>query len=535
MVLARPPSPAVGGVAGFRSTPCAQMMRTRRVAVSRARKESLALAGRRTVDLGSRRGDACAVRAQSVDEWVDEFTDLNDRKSDDPIALPTVSKRKRIILVRHGQSTWNAEGRMQGSSNNSELTARGKDQAKVTGDLLKAAKFDATFVSPLRRAQTTADIVWANATDKPTIVNALREIDLYSFQGLVKKEAEAAGGQTYETWKRQPAQFQIDGHYPVRELWHRASVAWQEMLEDDATNVLVVAHNAVNQALICSSVGLPANYFRRFVQSNGALTVLDFFPTPPTQTVPKVVIDRLNQAPASPSWSKHKEGSPSMKFILVRHASTDMTEGGIILGTMDESLNKKGKKQAKMIADFLSKLKVDKVFSSPTKRTVQSVYQLAKNQTHKEVDVTLKEKLANSYMGEWQGIPAKKVRGQPPPRDAETLDLLWDRTGEAWEDIIGEASTQDDKVVVVAAHAAVISAIICHALELSPAYTSVFRLNPGSMSVIEFPLGVQKGPGQVVTTNFLSHLGDFATSATLEADEEAELLDSETCGWDGCT
>ena len=64
----------------------------------------------------------------------------------------------------------------------------------------------------------------------------------------------------------------------VRELWYRASLAWREVLHSKALRScgLLVAHNAVNQALLCTALGLPPCFFRRFSQSNAAFTVLDF-------------------------------------------------------------------------------------------------------------------------------------------------------------------------------------------------------------------------------------------------------------------
>ena len=55
----------------------------------------------------------------------DEFDSLNDRQDAKPLSLPPVKTPKRIVLVRHGQSTWNAEGRVQGSCNISVLTDKG--------------------------------------------------------------------------------------------------------------------------------------------------------------------------------------------------------------------------------------------------------------------------------------------------------------------------------------------------------------------------------------------------------------------------
>ncbi len=73
----------------------------------------------------------------STTAWHDEFTELNDRVDAPPLPLPPISARKRIVLVRHGQSTWNAEGRIQGSSNAAVLTEKGKSQALKTASYVR--------------------------------------------------------------------------------------------------------------------------------------------------------------------------------------------------------------------------------------------------------------------------------------------------------------------------------------------------------------------------------------------------------------
>lgn len=90
---------------------------------------------------GSRHVVVTASAAPVVDTefaWTgsDEFSHLEDRKDLPPLPLPAITSRKRVVLVRHGQSTWNAEGRIQGSSNFSCLTAKGTAQAETTRDLV---------------------------------------------------------------------------------------------------------------------------------------------------------------------------------------------------------------------------------------------------------------------------------------------------------------------------------------------------------------------------------------------------------------
>lgn len=82
---------------------------------------------------------------------------------------------------------------------------------------------------------------------------------------------------------------------PCRELWYRASLAWRQILEADNTrSALVVAHNAVNQAMLNTAIGLPPTFFRRLTQTNGATSVVDFQPN--GDSPPSRIIDRINQA-----------------------------------------------------------------------------------------------------------------------------------------------------------------------------------------------------------------------------------------------
>lgn len=120
------------------------------------------------------------------------------------MALPSP---KRVVLVRHGQSTWNEEGRIQGSSDFSVLTNKGESQADISRQMLlhdsfdvcftrflnlwsknhvlgsiKRSNFRFVFISPLKRSKKTAEIIWGSREAEMIFDYDLREIDLYSFQ-----------------------------------------------------------------------------------------------------------------------------------------------------------------------------------------------------------------------------------------------------------------------------------------------------------------------------------------------------------------
>lgn len=76
---------------------------------------------------------------ESTFHWqgADQFTELDDRRDAQPLALPVVSAPLRVVLVRHGQSTWNASGRIQGSTDFAVLTPKGEAQADTTRQMVR--------------------------------------------------------------------------------------------------------------------------------------------------------------------------------------------------------------------------------------------------------------------------------------------------------------------------------------------------------------------------------------------------------------
>lgn len=71
----------------------------------------------------------------------------------------------------------------------------------------------------------------------------------------MKHEGKEKFGTAFRQWQLDAPNFIIDGHYPVRELWARARSSWDSILNHQSKSVLVVAHNAVNQALVATAIG----------------------------------------------------------------------------------------------------------------------------------------------------------------------------------------------------------------------------------------------------------------------------------------
>ncbi|BDA42581.1 probable phosphoglycerate mutase GpmB at N-terminal half [Coccomyxa sp. Obi] len=395
--------------------------------------------------------------------------------------------------------------------------------------MLKDDKFDALFHSPLARADQTAQIIWGSREGPITVLPSLREIDLYSFQGLLKHEGKARYGDQYKQWQKDAAAFMIDGQAPVRELWYRSSLAWQQILGvDDVRNALVVAHNAVNQALLNTALGLPPTFFRRLTQTNAATSVVDFQPNgthPPSR-----IIDRMNQAPGSP-FGAPKPGNG--RLVLVRVGVAEGFKEGMLLGMRNDPLSTLGKVQGQKAAELLMDIQVDAMFSSPVKRAMENARTIADLQSLAGFSfppVQVLDALKNRDWGSLEGKNAAEV-GADVAGAAEPLDAFWRRSADAWRQLQVEAHRDGGKAVAVVTHSPLISAMLCHCLGLGSSDLSLFRTGGGSITIIDFPDVAQAeglAHGIVRCTNFTAHLGRWAVPVTRDDVEYA------VCGIDGC-
>eukprot|EP00958_Prasinococcus_capsulatus_P005457 scaffold527_cov368-Prasinococcus_capsulatus_cf.AAC.25 len=279
----------------------------------------------------------------------------------------------RIVIVRHGQSTWNAEGRIQGSTDDSVLTTKGVSQAYTSKEMLKNGKFDKLYRSPLRRATQTADIIWDGRPGEKISLDDMREIDLYSFERLLKAEGKAKFGEEYTKWQKDSSNFCIDGHYPVRELWERGAICYQQILKDataEKTVALVVAHNAINQAMVAAALGLPSTYFRKLLQSNCGLTVLDAFvedyDVDSNGNIPgdkvSLYLDRLNETPGPPFGKDSTSAGrkAEVQVIMLYHGEAEGEEGSFSLFNTPENpgLSENGSTQIFSTASLLLDIEV---------------------------------------------------------------------------------------------------------------------------------------------------------------------------------
>ncbi|XP_049410059.1 probable 2-carboxy-D-arabinitol-1-phosphatase [Solanum stenotomum] len=472
--------------------------------------------------------------AQEIDKSSEERTESLGLKG---LEFPAIKGWKRVVLVRHGQSTWNAEGRIQGSSDFSVLTSKGESQAETSRQMLIDDSFDICFSSPLRRSKRTAEIIWGAREEEIITDSDMREIDLYSFQGLLKHEGKAKYGEAFRQWQIDAPNFIIDGHYPVRELWARAKSCWDKILVHESKSVLVVAHNAVNQALVATAIGLGTEYFRILLQSNCGVSVLDFTPQPEGGT-PNICLNRLNQTPGSPVAAGSSAGrKTSKRIVLVCHGVSESDLESSMPYTGNGPLNMLGNIQAQKIAELLLDLKVNTVVSGTKMASVETADTITKVQ---EAADCLGADCIPRYV-ETKQIPDLDVESilTQSKKDASGLQnvssgwlnrleddvttSLWDQSGKSWKHLLYELSkgSDQDNVVIAVGHPALHIAMMGHCLNLTKEWLGSFHLNAGSISVIDFPDG-PSGTGVIRCINYTAHLGRWSIPITrsTQADEE---------------
>ncbi|CAL4978818.1 unnamed protein product [Urochloa decumbens] len=184
-----------------------------------------------------------------------------------------LTSSKKITLVRHGLSSWNAQSRVQGSSNLSVLTETGAKQAEKCRDALANMKFDVCFASPISRAKSTAEIIWQGKEEPLVFLDSLKEAHLFFLEGMSNADAKKQYPELYTKWREDPANFHVHGIYPIRELWGTARQAWEQILLTPGENFLVVTHKSILRALICTALGLPPERFRAIDVNNGGMCV----------------------------------------------------------------------------------------------------------------------------------------------------------------------------------------------------------------------------------------------------------------------
>jgi len=438
--------------------------------------------------------------------------------------VATVAVPVRLLLVRHGLSSFNLEHRIQGRDDLSDLTEEGVEQARRAGEALQDVRLDAAYSSPLRRARDTATALLAahGGGGRDAILDDdLQEIDLEPWSGLLRSELRERDPEGELRWRDQPETLELkrgDGsrYRPLPELMDQAGRFVERLLHHhdpaaDAT-VLVVAHNAILRCVLLQLLGLEATGFRRLRVDNGSISVLNIAPGPDGGRAAQ--IESLNGIAHLGLPLPPRGAGP--RLLLVRHGETDWNRQGRFQGQIDIPLNSNGLSQAAAAREFLAKVPIDRAYTSAMARPRQTAEVILR--AHPGVPLTSTTGLLEIGHGLWEGrLESEIAEGWPQlladwkmtPETVqmpggETIHDVWQRSLRTWDRIA--AGLDERETALVVAHDAVNKAILCALLGLSAGDIWAVKQGNGGVTVVDYPRGASGLP-VVTSLNLTHHLG----------------------------
>jgi len=165
-------------------------------------------------------------------------------------------KTTTLLLVRHGETAWNAEHRIQGHLD-IPLSTTGIQQAARLAEHLATEPIEAIYSSELVRARLTAEPVSARSGVAITVESRLRERSFGIFEGLTLDEIAARHPEGFHRWRERDPEWAIEGGESGRQLIDRVLEALHDIVERHrGGTILAVTHGGVLDVVYRAARGL---------------------------------------------------------------------------------------------------------------------------------------------------------------------------------------------------------------------------------------------------------------------------------------
>jgi len=435
--------------------------------------------------------------------WINKDTD--DKTvigSRDDLMVHKKIRFTKVTALRHAESEGNVIPIYQGEMPGTDLTSKGKKQAKEVGSWLKTQKVDVVYASPLARCKQTADIIAKKTGAKVIVDERLREVNFGEYEGKTVDFTDLSfitARRAHKLKEDSPESiYHFDGMEPWENVQERVSSFLSEMLPKHRSEHIVVVTHAD-----------PLSNMRHFFTKEDPVK-LSHQPYPEKANPYTFFWDHDKEA----RLDLHKDtvddlvwpGSQSDKSVtvtMVRHGETDWNVEKKIQGSTKEvPLNEKGKEQTKELAKKLKGKKFDLIISSDADRAIESAKILSDKLGIPFEDqwTTLQERRYYS----WMGRTKDEVFGECPmndhmkqnggtfpfhhatPQEGESLSDFIIRMQEVYEALLEKYA---GKHILLVSHNGVAKALKALAENLSYPETLKFGLlNAGSATIKLNPL-----------------------------------------------
>lgn len=163
----------------------------------------------------------------------------------------------RVHLIRHGQTNWNKEKRVQGHAE-STLTPEGKQQAAALAPALKPYNIAKVYCSSSVRTRETAAILFAEPSPPIEYCDELREIFLGPWEGLLQSEIRELYPDDFANFWGSPERFKQEGAELFDAVQQRGLIQLKRILSAHATeDVAIVSHGVLIKSILCALEGRP--------------------------------------------------------------------------------------------------------------------------------------------------------------------------------------------------------------------------------------------------------------------------------------
>ena len=191
------------------------------------------------------------------------------------LPLPPRPAPARLVLVRHGQSTWNEEHRIQGQLD-PPLSDLGRRQAVLLGGRLAGREFTGFYASDLKRAFETAEIIGRRVGMNPSPMAGLREVFLGRWEGLRTDEIASEFPDSWARWIKKPDWDVVPDGEGGPAFDARVHSAMDEIFaRHDHGDVLVVTHGGVVQVALHRVLGRASQGLFPFRIQNASISLIE--------------------------------------------------------------------------------------------------------------------------------------------------------------------------------------------------------------------------------------------------------------------
>ena len=374
---------------------------------------------------------------------------------------------RTITFLRHGESTGNASGVIQGRGS-SPLSERGRRQAAAVGERLRNHQFDLIVSSDMERAVETA-----RALDRPFKTNpAWREMDVGGWDGLTNEQISEQFADELKAL-RDGQNVPLGGTGETfSELVERVVSARDGVFErlEDGQSALVICHGGVIEAVLGLALGIGDPHRLVARVTNTSLTTI-------VAGEGWTQLARFNDAShlgAVAGWAGGQLRRGGLILGLVRHGRTAANASGRWQGQTDDGLNDLGHRQAADLGAWYGRF--GSVYASPLGRAHQTARTLANGS-----QVAIHPGLVELGMGAWEGHTRDEIVAGWPELWARIYeqdeDLPRGDHGETWSGMRDRVASAVSEVMAshpaghigVVSHGAAIRGYMCDLLGLDHA------------------------------------------------------------------